>query len=169
MRVFLIGFMGAGKSYWGSRLANILRLPFIDTDIVLAKYLSRNIPEIFATYGEEFFRQQERELLQRIPISKENFICATGGGMSIYKDNLTLMQNLGITIFLDCNPKILYARVINNLSARPLLSQKAQNLQELSSWIETELMHRRIYYLQAKHIIQADNIRIQQILALLPK
>lgn len=162
MRVFLIGFMGAGKSYWGARLATLLRVAFFDTDQVIAQQLGLSIADIFRLRGEEYFRRQETLLLQEKLSRQRQFICATGGGMPVYKDNLAIMQNLGITVFLDCSPEVLWSRIRHSIHGRPLLAR--ENLQ---SWIAAELQTRYPYYQQADYILQADRLRIQQFIPII--
>lgn len=162
MRLFLIGFMGAGKSYWGARLATLFRLTFFDSDRVIEKRLNLSVAQIFRLRGEEYFRAQESLFLQEKLSSKVQFICATGGGMPVYNGNLARMQELGTTIFLDCSAEVLFARIKHTMQSRPLLART-----NLQVWIANELARRLEIYQQADYILPADKLIIQQFLPII--
>jgi shikimate kinase len=149
--IFLIGFMGAGKTSVGRALAKKLGLDFRDLDEVIGKELGMTIPDIFARFGEDFFRNEESDALRSVAHA-ENQIIATGGGVILREENWEAMKDDGITIYLKASAEVLWNRVKNNLS-RPLLQvdDPFERLQELLS--------RRIsLYERADLIINTENI-----------
>ena len=80
MKIFLIGFMGCGKTHWGKKISQKLNIPFFDLDEKIIEHEGRSIPEIFEKDGEEYFRLVEKDVLHMITESHETFVMATGGG-----------------------------------------------------------------------------------------
>ncbi len=80
MRIFLIGFMGSGKTHWGTRIAENLKIPFYDLDAVIVHEEGMNISEIFTVKGEEYFRYKEKQTLEDLVAKEENFVLSAGGG-----------------------------------------------------------------------------------------
>jgi shikimate kinase len=104
MNIFLIGMMGSGKSTVGRNLARQLSYSFIDTDSLIEKNQSLNIPEIFAKYGEDRFRELEKETLNFI-LESDHQVIATGGGLPCYHNNIILMKENGICIYFQAASK----------------------------------------------------------------
>ena len=117
--IFLIGFMGAGKTSVGKILAKSLEISFVDLDVEIEKELGMTIPEIFSTHGEGFFRDAESEALRSVA-ERERQAIATGGGVVLREENWEVMGKKGVTIYLKAPADVLYNRVKNN-SSRPLL------------------------------------------------
>ncbi len=116
MKIFLIGFMGAGKTYYGKKLSSQKKLPFYDIDDEIEKKLNLSIPKIFQKYGEAHFRKIESEILLSW---NKNGIIATGGGIIEKKENrLFLQKKENKTIWLNPSWEILIKRIKS--SARPL-------------------------------------------------
>lgn len=148
-RIFLIGFMGSGKSTLGKELASKLNYTFIESDAWIEAEENRTIAEIFEQSGEPYFRQLEKNFLSYTPIL-EDCIIATGGGMPCYENNMEVMKKLGTTIWLDVELDILVERLEKEKVMRPLLA----NEPDLRKKVE-ELLDRRIhFYSQAKHHIK---------------
>jgi shikimate kinase len=153
-RVYLIGFMGAGKTHTGRRLARLLEVPFIDLDQWIEEAAGRPITEIFAREGETGFREREREALHRTA-GYDDAVVATGGGLPCFFDNLHWMNQHGLTIYLQVPPLILRQRLLRGLAHRPLLTGKDE--QELQSYILDKLQERSPYYQQAEVIYQVSD------------
>ncbi len=147
MKIFLIGFMGAGKSFIGKRLASKLGLDFLDMDSILEKKQGMSIAEIFEEHGEGYFRNLEAEYLQEM-INLEKVVVATGGGVPCFNDNMEWMNHHGVTIFLDVPVEILTKRLMNESAERPLI--KGKTAKELEAFIQNELDERMKYYQQAQ-------------------
>lgn len=145
--VFLVGFMGSGKSFWGRRLAETLDVPFYDLDALIVARAGKNIPEIFAESGETGFRQQERtqllELLEQTPA-----VVATGGGTPCFFDNMEQMNRKGRTIYLDMPVEILAQRLGKDMQRRPLLA--GLSAAELPDFIKRFLEKRAPFYEMAQ-------------------
>ena len=120
MNIVLIGFMGVGKSAVGQQLAQQLGFQYLDTDELIEKKEQLSINEIFRQKGEEHFRDRETQQLRELQ-GKNDYVIATGGGMIIRDENVTLMKALGPVILLWSDPEMIYERVKNE-TQRPLLN-----------------------------------------------
>jgi shikimate kinase len=145
MKVFLIGFMGSGKSYIGKGLSEALGCPFIDLDKEIEKGEKKSIPEIFME-GETHFRTLEAEYLRQTK-KLENAVISTGGGAPCFNDNMSWMNQNGITLYLDTSRHLLIKRLSKNPSKRPLLL--GLNGMELEGFIDNKLRQRMEFYNQA--------------------
>ena len=117
--IALIGMMGVGKSLVGKALEQKTGLSRFDTDEITSSKLKMPIKEIFSTHGEEHFRNLETETLRSISLEKPAII-VTGGGIVLRAENVDLLRQLGIVVWLDADEKTLRMR-IRSLSDRPLL------------------------------------------------
>lgn len=124
MRVYLTGFMGAGKSTVGGLLAGELTCPFVDLDAAVAAATGQEVGEIFATSGERRFRELEDEHLRRTA-RLEPCVVATGGGTPIAAENRRWMRAHGTIVWLDVAFERLSERV-NEAVERPLWSDVAR-------------------------------------------
>src|SRR6476620_3320016 len=106
MKVFLIGFMGSGKTTIGKKLANYLKYEFIDLDKFIEARAGMTIVDYFAAHGEEEFRKMERDVLQTTHYP-DNVIIATGGGTPTYDDNMEWMNENGKVAYLSLPPRAL--------------------------------------------------------------
>lgn len=147
MRLFLLGFMGCGKSYSGQLLADLFEVPFIDLDIYIEKKMGRTIRDIFENEGETYFRQIEKESLQEM-LDKERTVIAVGGGTPCFFDNMEWMNKNGLTVFLETPVSILANRLIANMEHRPLLKDFSKK--DLESFINKKLEERNPFYHQAQ-------------------
>ena len=154
MRIFLIGFMGCGKSYIGSHLAKKLNMPFVDMDDFLEKKENRSIRKIFAEEGEVYFRQKEKESLSEM-VQFEKAIIATGGGTPCFFDNGDWMKMNGISVYLKTPIEVLIKNLERGIDKRPLL--KGLSEKELEDFIENKLAEREVFY-QNVHIVYERQI-----------
>ena len=118
--IILIGFMGSGKTSLGLRLSYKLRMPVEDTDKLIEARQGRRISEIFATDGEEAFREMETALLEEISQRKFGRILSVGGGTPVREENRALLKKCGTVIYLRAKPETIYSRLKND-TTRPLL------------------------------------------------
>jgi shikimate kinase len=167
MKIFLIGFMGCGKSFIGKRLAEKLNLPFIDMDEYLQNAEKQTIATIFTQYGEAHFRQLEKEKLREM-LPVQNAVIATGGGAPCFHDNMAWMNQQGITIYLQASTQLLFDRLKSESDKRPVLGGRSDD--ELKHFISNKIEERNFYYAQCTYTIQqgdgnAENI-LKQIMAL---
>ena len=166
MRIYLIGYMGCGKSTLGRKLATILNLSFIDLDTFLEEKYFRIIPQIFAEEGEAGFREKEQTVLHEVSVFND-VIVATGGGAPCFFDNMEVMNNTGFCIFLDVDTDTLVNRLIHAKTERPIINGKSP--EELYHFIEDMMLKRRPYYEKARYIIKGSEIKHEQVLELLEK
>jgi shikimate kinase len=115
----LVGFMGSGKSSVGRELARRWGFRFIDTDTAIRQKYQKSIPEIFASFGEPFFRDEENQTLQELQ-KTERAVIATGGGIVLQARNHPLLRTLGVVVWLTANEEVIWERVSRNQN-RPLL------------------------------------------------
>ena len=121
MRIYLIGFMGAGKSTLGAHVALQLDAPFVDTDLLIEEQTGLSIPEIFAIKGEDKFRQFEASAI-RSTTKWTKALIACGGGAPVYHRNMDWLSDHGITMYLQLPEDILLASLVQHRSMRPLLA-----------------------------------------------
>lgn len=164
MRIFLIGFMGCGKSTLGRTLAAQLNLAFVDLDSFLEEKYFRTIPQIFQQEGEESFRKKEQAVLAEVS-NFDDVIVATGGGAPCFFDNMEVMNNAGYCMFLDVDTASLVQRLIQAKIERPLI--KGKSPEELNLFIEELLKKRRPFYEKARYIIKGSNILPEKVIQLI--
>jgi shikimate kinase len=158
MKIYLIGMPGSGKTTLGKQLADEMSLPFIDLDDEIQKREQLTIPEIFITKGEDHFRQIESSLLVEHATLPTDFVMATGGGAPCFYKGIEIINNSGLSIFLD----VAVDELLNRLKAnhdRPLLGK---DLQEKETRLRQLHSTRLVIYNQAK--IKITNPDIQKVL-----
>lgn len=141
--IYLVGFMGCGKSFMGKALAQSLGWEFLDMDDFLEANEGMTISQIFAEGGESLFRELEKSYLHAT-YDFENTVIATGGGAPCFFDNMDWMNTNGTTIYLDTPVTILVERLKKETAHRPLLANKTK--EELSDFIQQKLVERAPFY-----------------------
>jgi len=164
MRIFLIGFMGSGKSHVGKRLATKMSYEFLDLDHLIEMNTGKKISEIFEIEGEESFRQLESDTLKSLT-NKNETIVSTGGGTPCFFDNMEWMKQNGTTVFLDVATSILVERLLPRTAHRPLLIGKSAA--ELATFIQEKLDARRKYYEQSEIILLQNDPKQNRVTTLL--
>lgn len=154
-RVFLIGYMGAGKTTIGRVLAHELNIDFYDLDWYIEDRFRKKVHEIFAERGEEGFRKMEHNMLKEVG-EFEDVVISCGGGTPCFFDNMDFMNKQGETIFLDAAPEVLKEHLLMGKSQRPLIQGK--NPDELEEFIQESIKDRLPYYNKAKHTIKVNVI-----------
>jgi len=150
-KLYVVGYMGVGKTTIGKLLAKKLDWSFVDVDGFIENRYHRTIASIFEEKGEAGFREIERRALLEIS-GFEHTVVSTGGGLPCFFDNMEVMNQTGATIYLKASVSELTERINFNKQKRPLLKDKS--LEELRDFVETNLQKREIYYNQAKHIVE---------------
>jgi shikimate kinase len=148
MLIFLVGYMGCGKTTFGRQLASELGWRFADLDELIEERYKISITDFFGKYGEDNFRRIENMMLREV-LSWKNSIISTGGGTPCYYNNMELMNRFGVTVFLDTSISALVERLIRGKRKRPLL--KGVGIEELNVKINNHLSQRRFYYEQAQY------------------
>ena len=164
MRIFLIGFMGCGKTTLGKKLAKHLNYNFIDLDNYIEKTTNKTITEIFENKGEKKFRIVEKESLMEV-CKKDNLVIATGGGTPCFFDNMQKILGSGKAIYLKIEIEDLLERLETEKSQRPLIANKSAK--ELLDFINSTLLERERFYKQANFIVDAKNITAKEIIKLI--
>jgi len=149
-KLYIIGFMGSGKTTVGGKLANLLGWKFVDLDKLIEKDASQSIPEIFASRGESGFREIESRILRSLE-NEKNLVVSTGGGAPCHSGNMDFMIRTGLTIYLKLTPGQLKSRISGTGNARPLI--KDLDDKELLNFIEEKLTEREKWYSLARFII----------------
>lgn len=158
MRIFLIGYMGSGKTTIGRQVAEQLNMSFADMDDLIERKTGKSVPKIFSELGEEKFRELERECLMEMADYKQ-VIISTGGGAPCFFDNMQMMNSLGETIYINLTPAELAARLrTTNLNERPILASLQGD--DLEKFIASTLQKREIFYNQAKIKISGTDSQI---------
>ena len=152
-RVFLIGFMGAGKTSTGKELSAKMKCSFIDLDLFIERRYHKNIRQIFEEKGEEYFREIECKALREVA-EFEDVVISTGGGTPCFHHNMMFMNKLGTTVYLKVSNEELVRRINLNKNARPLLKDFSGD--QLSRFVEETLAKRRPFYEQAQIIFAAE-------------
>ena len=164
MRVFLIGFMGSGKSTIGKTLAKQMGFDFIDLDKYIEKKEVKSIQQIFKKKGELAFRKIEEIALLEV-CKKNNIVIATGGGTPCFLKNMQTILEKGRSIYLKMEAEELKERLVNQQTQRPLLNNKSEK--ELFDFINSTLLEREDFYNQAEFIVEGKNISSESVLKLL--
>jgi shikimate kinase len=119
MKIYIVGFMGAGKTTVGRELATRVDTPFFDLDDLVQSAEKASIKEIFAQQGEPYFRKRERDIL-RSTRYLDNAIIATGGGTFTFDENIQFIQSEGLSVYLSAAYALLRARMGDKAAERPL-------------------------------------------------
>lgn len=155
MKIFLIGMPGSGKSTLGKQLANKLLTKFVDLDHEIELYEQKSVSDIFSQLGEDHFRQVESKLLHEFSSAKESFVMATGGGAPVFFNGIDVINQSGVSIFLDVPIETLVKHT-SNRSTRPLLKNGSDD--ELREKL-TKIREARLkVYQQARITIPNPNL-----------
>ena len=155
--IYLVGFMGTGKTAVGRALAKKLKVQLVDIDDLIVKKENRSINDIFSQSKEPYFRKLEQETLREIALGNGQIV-ACGGGIVINPDNIAIMKKSGTMIALTARPEIIYERV-KRASHRPLLkvADPLEKIKEL-------LALRKPYYEQAHVVIDTSALSVQEVM-----
>ena len=161
--IFMIGFMGCGKTTMGRKLASRLGYMFIDLDHVLEAKVGMTIAQYFSNFGEEAFRKLESEVLKQTKYP-EHAVIATGGGLPCYFDNMEWMNKHGKTVYIKLSPKALAARLENEKDKRPVLHDHGDNM---VAFIAGKLAGRDKFYMQATVVADGLGLTAEKVEGLL--
>ena len=157
--LYLIGFMGVGKTTIGKQIAALNKVVFIDTDSQIEKETSKSIKEIFETDGEIAFRKLETDTIRSID---RKAIIACGGGLTAHNNNIEYLKHKGTVIYLKASTETLIKRLEKNKNKRPLISNLT-NAKRLE-FIRKILKEREKTYKQADYTIETDNKTVKEVL-----
>ena len=157
--IFLIGFMGCGKTTLGRKLAKRIGYDFIDLDEELEKHVGMSITDYFREHGEVKFRKVEAETLKQAAYPKRAVV-STGGGLPCFFDNMDWMNNNGRTFYVKLPAKTLADRLEHGKANRPMLHGKQGAA--LIAFIDEKLTEREVYYSQATYIAEGINLTAEK-------
>ena len=152
-RIFIIGYMGAGKTTVGKALAKELNIEFYDLDWYIEARMRKTVKQIFDEQGEEGFRRIENNMLHEVG-EFENVIISCGGGTPCFFDNMDFMNKQGETVYLKATPEVLYGHLKMGKTIRPLLLNKTP--EEVQVFIKEQLQKREAFYTKAKHTLDVN-------------
>lgn len=163
-RIFLIGFMGSGKSTLGSKLARQIGYDFVDMDQLIEETAGMTVPGIFKELGEKVFRKWEHDIVLEL-CHRDKLVISTGGGAPCHSDLISIMNKNGTTVYIRLTPEALTQRLLLSKTERPLIKGKSE--QELLDYIHLKLEERDYYYNQATHIIDGINLQTGPLISML--
>lgn len=157
MKLFLVGYMGCGKSTTGRRVARRLGVTYADIDAMVEEREGANVNDIFRYGGEEYFRNAEREVLREIIERDGDVVVSTGGGLPTWSDNMELMNRAGVTVWIDRSAEQTAKRLSPyGRAKRPKL--RGLSDEELVEFMQRNMVERRAFYSQAQHHIEVDTL-----------
>jgi shikimate kinase len=171
--IFLVGFMGSGKTHHGKQLASSMGVPFADLDALIEAEEGMSVTEIFRLKGESYFRTCESRLLRTIPLFfstrminiDHKFsifgVLSCGGGTPCFNHNMEWMNEHGVTVWIAPDVDILVKRLIGEQETRPLIA--GLNETELKNQVEQRLNDRDVYYRQSNLKITNPLISVQEL------
>ncbi len=155
MNVFLLGLMGSGKTTIGKHLAKELGLSFIDLDTCLESQEKKTISEIFSEKGEAYFRSIEHQWLN--DFDKDNCLISTGGGTPCFGNNLDLIKEKGISVYLVLSIEMIAHRLYQSKNTRPIIEPYKHDKSKLRSFLNDLLNERKSFYAQADVVFEVGN------------
>lgn len=160
-RIYLVGYMGAGKTTTARRLAHRLGWEVVDTDALFEEKYKISVNDFFNKYDEPLYRKLESAVLKETE-TLENVVVSTGGGTACYFDNMDWMNSHGLTVFMRISPEAAVDRVIHSRHKRPLVEGKSEA--ELAEFVNKHYASRMPFYEQAKITIKAEDLDLEHLL-----
>ncbi|MFT4803020.1 MAG: shikimate kinase [Psychroserpens sp.] len=163
MTLFLVGYMGSGKSVIGSKLADILKYNYLDLDGYIEEKEGATIKIIFKTKGEIYFRKLESSYLKEL-IGLNNTVISLGGGTPCYGNNLNLIleSENSLSIYLKASIKTLVGRLYQERYKRPLIAH-LEDISALNEFIGKHIFERAPFYEQSSLSIKTDGLDINEV------
>ena len=163
-RIYLVGYMGAGKTTAARRLANRLGWEVADTDALFEEKYRISIDDFFHKYDEPLYRKLESEVLKATE-SLENVVVSTGGGTACYFDNMEWMNHHGVTVFLRISEKAVVNRLLHAKRKRPLSTGKTEA--ELTEFVNHHYTSRLPFYEQARITVKSEDLDLENLIELI--
>lgn len=152
MKIFLVGLPGSGKTTLGKKIAEKYNISFFDLDEEIIKIENRSVSEIFMTFGENYFRRKESEILLQVIKDNQQLVLATGGGTPCFFSNIKLMKESGTVIFLNTPLDIIAERLASEKNTRPLIKDSKNILEKVLDLFKT----RKDFYQQAQYTVNNE-------------
>ena len=166
MKLFLIGYMGCGKSSLGKKLAKRADFEFVDMDSIIEQREGAPIADIFHYAGEEYFRNTERAVIEELGEADGNYVISTGGGVPAWKDNMERMNTIGSTVYLRRTAQQIASRLSpHGRQKRPKL--RGLNDEELVEFMTKNMAEREPFYSKATHVIECASYSDEEIIEII--
>ena len=165
MKIFIVGYMYSGKTTVGKQLAKKLKYDFLDTDLMFENQYQTSISDYFSEHGEAAFRTAEHAILNDLGTYPNNVIISTGGGFPCFNNNMALMKEMGVVIYLEASVGAIYNRYSKSNVHRPLLANLSK--EEAIAKIERYLAEREGCYKQANISLSAESVNFEALLQIL--
>ena len=165
-RIYIVGYMGAGKTTAARHLASHLGWEVVDTDALFEEKFKISVCDFFNKYDEPLYRKLESEVLKSTE-SLENVVISTGGGTACYFDNMEWMNQHGLTVFLRISQKAVVDRLLHAKRKRPLAEGKSEA--ELTEFVQRHYTSRLPYYEQAQITVKAEDLDLEGLVRLIEK
>ena len=163
-RIYIVGYMGAGKTTAAKRIANRLSWEVADTDAMFEEKYRISIHDFFQKYDEQLFRRLESEVLKSTE-NLENTVISTGGGLACFFDNMEWMNQHGLTVFMRISPEAAAERILNSKRKRPLTENKTK--EELTEYIRQHYASRLPFYEQAQITVKSEDFDLDGFMELI--
>ncbi|WKN32372.1 shikimate kinase [Porifericola rhodea] len=166
MKVFLVGMPGSGKSTLGKQIARLMDMPFIDLDTEIERLVRTSISELFQQHGEDYFREVERDTLDKIIHEQDSFVMATGGGTPCFHENMSAMNKAGLSVYIDLPSQ----EIINRMSKKGMVQRPlfhGLDAADMVKAFDQKFNHRIPFYKKAKIEIAGDYITAERIIHLI--
>mgnify|MGYP003397126110 FL=1 len=158
-RIYLVGYMGSGKSSALKQLGKLLSWETYDLDHLFEEKYKISVQDFFHKYDEDAFRKLESQLLKET-VKYENAVIATGGGTPCFYDNMEWMNANGTTIFLKVSTKTAVNRLLNSKKKRPLIEGKRE--EQLLEYVERHYGERMPFYEKAQYTVKGENLKFEK-------
>lgn len=163
MKLFLVGYMGCGKSSLGRKVARRGAMRFVDMDSLIEEREGASVSDIFYYQGEEYFRMREREIIEEIAAEDGDVVVSTGGGVPTWRDNMARMNEVGECVYLRRTAEQIASRLSpHGRQKRPKL--RGLNDEELVAFMTANMAEREPYYSQAKHCIDCASMSDEELI-----
>jgi shikimate kinase len=164
LKIVLVGLPGSGKSTFGKHVATLLNFAFIDLDQLIEEGTGKKISQIFADEGEGKFRELESIYLQKVLDGLEGFVLSTGGGTPCFNDNMELINEKAVSVYLEVSLEEILKRLSKDkLGKRPMFAGLGEG--EITLKLKNLLASRESYYLQSKIKLSGDDISTELLLS----
>lgn len=165
MRLYLIGYMGCGKSTIGRKIARYAHLRFVDTDSLVEQREQATVADVITYHGEEYFRGVEHSVLQSTA-EEDDLVVSTGGGLPVWGDNMARIGELGVSIYLRRSPQNIISRLSPyGRQKRPKF--RGLNDEQLLAFMTSHMAEREPIYSQADITIECDTMTDNEIIDLI--
>ena len=165
-RIYIVGYMGAGKTTAAKRIANRLGWEVADTDALFEEKYRISVHDFFNKYDENLFRKLESEVLKSTE-NLEHTVISTGGGLACFFDNMEWMNQHGLTVFMHISPEAAANRILHSKRKRPLTENKSES--ELIEFIRQHYAERLPFYEQAHITVKSEDFDLENLIKMIEK